>query len=66
MNGVVGPKSEYIKHSNPKTKWERVSGTPCTIRFILSEKNNEKCKNEQLVWGSNLRAYGFFVELGPI
>ena len=31
MNGVVGPQSEYIKHSNPKTKWVRFSGTPCSI-----------------------------------
>ena len=29
MNGVVGPLNEYIKDSNPKTKWERFSGTPC-------------------------------------
>ena len=31
MNGMVGPLSEYINHSNPKTKWERLSGTPCNI-----------------------------------
>ena len=32
INGVVGQKSEYIKHSNPKTKWVRFSGTPCMKR----------------------------------
>ena len=31
---MVGPKSEYINHSNPKTKWVRFSGTPCLITII--------------------------------
>ena len=43
MNGVVGPYREYIKHSNPKTKWERFSGTLCRFdTFFNMSVQDEK------------------------
>ena len=42
MNGMLGLKSEYIKHNNPKTKWVRFSGTPCIyFRMELFVRNSQ-------------------------